>query len=92
MAVELEWRRRDDPNASPDRDPSGAGSVGPRSVTSFLDRLGAAIGLAPRVLLRDADADPEFTPDEPGVDAEPRPSSAADPGPGPTRSPDSPDV
>ena len=40
----------------------------------------------------DADADPEFTPDEPGVDAEPRPSSAADPGPGPTRSPDSPDV
>ncbi|MDO5512089.1 transcription antitermination factor NusB [Corynebacterium sp.] len=40
----------------------------------------------------DADADPEFTPDEPGVDAEPRPASAADPGPGPTRSADTPDV
>ncbi|GAB3701708.1 transcription antitermination factor NusB [Corynebacterium nasicanis] len=40
----------------------------------------------------DAEADPQFTPEEPGVDAEPRPASAADPGPGPTRSPDSPGV
>ncbi|MDO5670335.1 MAG: transcription antitermination factor NusB [Corynebacterium sp.] len=40
----------------------------------------------------DADADPEFAPEEPGTDAQPRPASAADPGPGPTRSPDSPDV
>ncbi|GAB2498677.1 hypothetical protein CATRI_07060 [Corynebacterium atrinae] len=42
--------------------------------------------------IADAEADPEFTPDEPGVDAEPRPSNAADPGPGPVRSTESPDL
>lgn len=42
--------------------------------------------------IADADADPEFAPEDPTVDAEPRPASAADPGPGPTRSEDSADV
>lgn len=40
----------------------------------------------------DADADPQFTPEDPTVDAEPRHASAADPGPGPVRKPDSPDA
>ncbi|QGU04702.1 transcription antitermination factor NusB [Corynebacterium comes] len=42
--------------------------------------------------ISDADADPQFTPADPTVDAEPRHANAADPGPGPVRKPDSPDV
>ncbi len=40
----------------------------------------------------DPESDPQFTPEDPTVDAEPRPASAADPGPGPTRSEDSSDA
>lgn len=40
----------------------------------------------------DPESDPQFTPHEPGLDAEPRHASAADPGPGPVRKHDHPDV
>ncbi|NLF91316.1 MAG: transcription antitermination factor NusB [Corynebacterium marinum] len=42
--------------------------------------------------ISDADADPQFAPEDPAVDAEPRHASAADPGPGPVRKPDSADA
>lgn len=42
--------------------------------------------------IADSESDPEFTPEDPTVDAEPRPASAADPGPGPSRTTEDPDI
>ena len=42
--------------------------------------------------IADSESDPEFTPEDPSVDAEPRPASAADPGPGPSRTTEDPDI
>ena len=42
--------------------------------------------------IADSESDPEFTPEDPTVDAEPRPASAANPGPGPSRTTEDPDI
>ncbi|WIM72392.1 transcription antitermination factor NusB [Corynebacterium suedekumii] len=62
--------------------------------TSDLHPLATAEGDADAVAepIADSESDPEFTPEDPTVDAEPRPASAADPGPGPSRTTEDPDI